>query len=600
MDKKAIFNHFQGNFTTFYNKYLPQASKIGGQEYKTLCPFHQDTQPSFNFNAESGEYFCHACGKGGDPVHFYAKLNSLDTRRDFAKVLKGIVSDFGIPLNAQKTKVVRVYDYTNADGKLLFQVCRMEPKSFRQRVPDGNGRFKWGLNRVSPVLYRLPEVLKSSEVLIVEGEKDADTLHGLGLVATTNPMGAKKWLPQYSESLKGKDVVLIPDNDNEGREHMSQIGAAIKDFAKSIRWLDLPDLPSKGDVSDWLARFEDKTEAAERLSIMIENAELYEPPRKYTLEDAILTDQDFRALHFPQRECFVVPWLTEDGIDLISGWRGMGKTWLTLSILDAVTRGQPFGPWMPGISASCLFLDGEMPAQSINERLEALSQGREREHPLYIYSDHYANLLGLPKAHLANENWRKKMKSILQARHVKLWVIDNLASLAGGLDENLKKDWDPINQWLLELRFTGITTVMLHHTNKEGEQRGTSAREDNIDVSIVLKSPSDYTPEDGCRFVLHFTKSRVATRDLPLLADTEFKLIEDPTGAIFWSWGNVKRKAKQDVLTLIDEGLDTKAICDTLDITKGYVSRIRKWAIDEGYLTPKGKLTPAGYTFTNE
>ena len=108
---------------------------------------------------------------------------------------------------------------------------------------------------------------------------------------------------------------------------------------------------------------------------------------------------------------------------------------------------------------------------------------------------------------------------------IKFWVIDNLASLASGIDENVKKDWDPINQWLLELRFSGITTLMLHHTNKEGGQRGTSAREDNIDISIMLKNARDYTPEDGARFIVHFTKQRIPTKDLQLISDTEFKLI---------------------------------------------------------------------------
>ena len=83
------------------------------------------------------------------------------------------------------------------------------------------------------------------------------------------------------------------------------------------------------------------------------------------------------------------------------------------------------------------------------------------------------------------------MKSILLTRKIELWIIDNLASLASGLDENAKKDWDPINAWLLELRFAEISTIMLHHVNKDGGQRGTSAREDNLDISVLLKSPHD-------------------------------------------------------------------------------------------------------------
>ena len=72
---------------------------------------------------------------------------------------------------------------------------RYEPKDFSQRRPDGNGGWIWKnlFKDVKPILYRLPEVVNANEVLIVEGEKDCDNLSELGFVATTCPMGAKKW-----------------------------------------------------------------------------------------------------------------------------------------------------------------------------------------------------------------------------------------------------------------------------------------------------------------------------------------------------------------------------------------------------------------------
>jgi hypothetical protein len=83
----------------------------------------------------------------------------------------------------------------------------------------------------------------------VEGEKDVDHLMGLGLVATTSPMGAGKWRDHYSESLRGKAVVLIPDNDQPGRDHMNKVAEGLVGIAASIRWLDLPDLPPGGDAT---------------------------------------------------------------------------------------------------------------------------------------------------------------------------------------------------------------------------------------------------------------------------------------------------------------------------------------------------------------
>ena len=164
-------------------------------------------------------------------------------------------------------RLVKAYDYTDADGKLIFQVCRYDPKTFKQRRPNGNGGLDdLAFKDVPRFLYRLPAVIKADEVLIVEGEKDCDTARGMGFTATTSPMGAKKWRDEYTPCLQGKAVVLIPDNDNEG-EHMAQVGAAIRDTVKSLKWLELPDVPSKGDLSDWAKNFPSKEEAAERLAI---------------------------------------------------------------------------------------------------------------------------------------------------------------------------------------------------------------------------------------------------------------------------------------------------------------------------------------------
>jgi len=593
--KKTIQNHFQGNYQAFYEKYLPDVKKIGGEEYKATCPFHEDKEPSFNFSNQTGQYFCHGCGKKGDAIHFYAKINDLKTKQDFGKILKGIANDFGIPYEEQKAHIEKTYDYADAEGRLLYQTVRMNPKDFRQRRPGNNGNWTWNFKGIDPVLYQLPALRAASEVIICEGEKDVDNLMDLGLTATTCPMGAKKWRPEYNEYLKDKDIVLIPDNDLEGKEHMAQVAISLDGQAKSLKLIELPDLPSKGDVSDFIAKFDDKEEAAEKLSIMIEGAGPYEAPKKATIEDAILQAKDFTALNIPPKKKLLDPWLTEQSITLISGWRGTGKTWLALSILDAVSKGLSFGPWEAETSTPCLFLDGEMPTQDIIERAKDLNINL-----INIYSDAYANSLGLSKANLLSEKWRTDMKRILTTRGIKLWVIDNLASLASGIDENVKKDWDPINAWLLELRFAGIATIMLHHTNKGGGQRGTSAREDNLDNSIILKRPFDYTPEDGCKFIMHFSKARVRTQDLSLIPDMQFQLREDEAGQLVWTWGSIKAEAKREVLRLTDEGAKGSDIASTIGITKQYVSKIQIQAKKDSLLTSTGKLSQSGFSFVND
>ena len=310
-------------------------------------------------------------------------------------------------------------------------------------------------------------------------------------------------------------------------------------------------------------------------------------------EKAILLEDDFLNINVMEKKILLAPWLTEQSISLVTGWRGTGKTWFALGILDAVTNGTSFGPWQAGEPAPALFLDGEMPVSDVKDRLKSLSTEKDRKAPLYIYCDAYANLLGLPRAHLLNSDWRSKLKKTLCAKAIKLLVLDNLASLSPGLDENAKKDWDPVNQWLLELRFAGISTLMLHHSNKDGGQRGTSAREDNIDVSLFLKSPADYVPEDGARFTIHFSKARVRTADLAEISDCEMKLTEID-GKARWTWATMKRKTKDMVLTMLDKGNDQKKIADALQVAKSHISQIRQRAINEGLLDSQNKLTQKG------
>jgi len=102
--------------------------------------------------------------------------------------------------------------------------------------------------------------------------------------------------------------------------------------------------------------------------------------------------------------------------------------------------------------------------------------------------------------------------------------------------------------------------MLLHHTGKEGQQRGTSSREDNIDISIILKRPFSYTAEDGARFVVHFTKWRVATRNLTALADIEFRLREDPGGKVVWVHNDVRIENKRAILKASDEGMKNRRL----------------------------------------
>lgn len=587
--KNKITNHFSGNFQNFYSKYLPNAKKLKNNEFTACCPFHDDKTPSFGFNAATGVFYCHGCQCKGDIFSFYQKINK---KEKFTDALKGICSDFNIGWDnnnnnrsrALKEFITNFYDYQDEDSNYLYSVVRFQEgdkeKTFRQwQSQNGNG-WIYNIHNIRTVLYRLPQVIDSKEVIICKGEKDCDNLTCLGFCATTNPAGAGKWLPEYSDSLKGKDIIIMPDNDEAGKNHLSSVVGSLKDSVNSIKIINLPGLDTKEDVSDFIDKFDDKEEATERLCNIIDGAEI---SKDVSFNDGLIKIKDLHTLDLKPRETYLNPWLKESSITLVSGWRGVGKTWFALGILEAVSSGKNFGPWQGLKPIPCLYLDGEMCLEDIQDRVK----GSEA---YYIYSDDYTNRLGLPKSHLNDEAWRANMHKLLITNDIKLWVIDNISSLSGGIDENSKQDWDIINQWLIKLRFDGISTILIHHLGKGGQQRGTSAREDNIDNSILLQPSTGYAQEEGAKFICNFSKTRIGTKDIELISDTEFFLKDGE-----WLWKNVKSQKKINILKMINEEVSIKDICDDLEVTRQYVSKIKKNAIRNGWMAPDGHLTQSGY-----
>lgn len=162
------------------------------------------------------------------------------------------------------------YNYIDLDGKLQYFVCRLEhpekKKEFVQGTPD-----HWGIKNVKMILYNLAEINCSSWCVIVEGEKDVETLKRFHIPATTNSGGAKKWQDDFQQYFLGKDVVIIEDNDAAGEEHAEIIAESILPSAKSVKVLKVSTL-EKGDVTDY---FEKEGGTLENLMMKIKNAPLY-------------------------------------------------------------------------------------------------------------------------------------------------------------------------------------------------------------------------------------------------------------------------------------------------------------------------------------
>jgi len=246
MNKTEILDRL--DIAGYYTKELPSA-KANGNELLALCPFHDDSNPSLSANIQTGLFNCFGCNTKGSIFDFHMKKNECD----FNTALNDLAREAGINGDKQtKRKIAKTYDYTDESGNLLFQTVRYQPKDFKQRRPDGKGGWIWNLKDIKLVPYNLQEVLQAGSVLIVEGEKDVETLRDLNIIASCNPLGAGKWKAEFNQYFKGQYVSVIADNDEAGRNHALDIAKSIKGIAESVKIIELPGLQEKGDVTDWL------------------------------------------------------------------------------------------------------------------------------------------------------------------------------------------------------------------------------------------------------------------------------------------------------------------------------------------------------------
>lgn len=248
-----------------------------GVQRTAKCPFHEDRTASLSVNVTTGLWHCHAGCGGGSVIDLMAKFDGTTAieilkqsgvngnGHHHAPVKKESAVDGGL-----KFETVCSYSYVDGLDNLIYQVVRQHAackdkecgyvKTFRQRRPVSGG-WAWDMEGVERVLYRLPEVLRSKQVWICEGEKDADTLFKMGFCATCNVGGAGKWLEGYTESLAKKHVVICGDNDEPGQKHVKTVFDSIAGKVNTLRVVKVPD--TFKDVSDYAASFSD-TELARK------------------------------------------------------------------------------------------------------------------------------------------------------------------------------------------------------------------------------------------------------------------------------------------------------------------------------------------------
>ena len=293
----------------------------------------------------------------------------------------------------------------------------------------------------------------------------------------------------------------------------------------------------------------------------------------------LIAANDFKSLKLPKRHMLLSPWLPEGSINMIFADRGIGKTFFALSCALALAKGDEFLCYKASEAVPVLYLDGEMQAVTMQERLYQLSGGKETSLPLTLYTPDCQDNDYTPD--LGTNEGREQINELIEAVNPKVIFIDNISTFDRTGNENEAESWSPIQEWAVQHRKKGRSLVFIHHANKEGKQRGSHKKEDVMDAVIRLKRPDDYIQGDGAtKIMVQYTKARHLSGDM--IQDMEATLISDGD-FLKWEWeaGDITYRKAVEMLI---EKIPIRDIAEELLIGKSTVHRWKSKAQSEGLL----------------
>ena len=506
---------------------------------------------------------------------------------------KALLKVLGLHAVPPTANIPTVYPYRTADGREVRQKLRYEPKDFKIRHPDA-GRWVYKAGSGPAVLYRLPEVraaIQSRETIyLVEGEKDADRVAGLGLVATTNIEGAAqpgqtpKWRRDYTEQLAGATcVVLLPDNDPQGRAHMAHIGQQLIGKVQEIVVVDLgklyPELKDKGDVSDWLDAGHTVEELLEQVARASPPHWDHAPPNTRTAEPSkprYLLASEFCALP-PTEVWSIEDYLEPDTLCVMYGDSEAYKSFLAVDMACHIATGKAWRSHevKPGFA---LYIAGEG-SNGLRKRIKAWFE---------YYGEPIRNIAvsTVPVALCDPSNVAalvEDTKAFMASMAVKptFIALDTLNTHFGDGDENNTADMTRFMSGLRTLRIaTGATLFVPHHCGlaAKDRSRGSVVLRNGIDWEYRLeRRPESQTTTLTC------TKCKDHEKPVPLSWNLE---------TVFLPWADAQgRPLNSAVLVPNDDGPAARPVKEKM----GSQQRRALDLLQELYRTQRQNLEDAGH-----
>ena len=287
--------------------------------------------------------------------------------------------------------------------------------------------------------------------------------------------------------------------------------------------------------------------------------------------------EEFLSSTLPGRDYLLHPVIPEQGIVMLVAKRGIGKTFTALHISLSVAGGLSLFNWHAPKARRVLYVDGEMPAISMQERLAALATGMAAPpHAMQNFSIITPDMQSRPMPDLATTYGQQALEPFLAG--VDLLVLDNLATLCRTGKENESQSWTPMQTWLLDLRRRGMAVLLVHHAGKSGDQRGTSAREDIMDTVISLRRPTTYSVAEGARFEVHLTKARGIVGEDAMPFEVHLR---SEGNQLIWDVNELVNVQAEQLKQLLAEGFSIRDCADEMGVSKSVVHRLKK-KLEEG------------------